>query len=58
MHGTILRCHKCGAARETKRNRDPIEICFCLPWEGERVFVELTQTRELVAPGLKFVQRE
>jgi hypothetical protein len=58
MRETVLRCHKCGHARETKRSRDPISICFCLPWEGEPVFVEVTQPRDLVTPSLKFVQRE
>jgi hypothetical protein len=58
MKGTIIRCHKCGAARQTKRNREPIAICFCLPWEGERPFVKITNPRELGPASGKFVQRE
>jgi hypothetical protein len=58
MHGTVLRCHKCGSALQTKRRREPIEICFCVPWRGQRGFVELTQPRELGAPGTKFVLLE
>ncbi len=57
MRGTVLRCHKCGAARETKRNREPIAICFCLPWEGEPAFVEVNNPREIAAPGGKLVLR-
>lgn len=58
MRGTILRCHKCGAARETKRDRDPIAICFCLPLEGERPFVLITNPRALGPTPGKLVLRE
>ncbi len=55
MQNSVLRCDKCGLARETKRSRDPITVCFCTPWEGERVFVEITHPRELQG---KLVLRE
>lgn len=60
MHGTVLRCHKCGAAKETKRRRDPVAICFCLPWEGERPFAArapIPGEARALRPG-ELVQRE
>ena len=62
MRQTVLRCHICGHALEWKRRysseREPTEICFCLPLRGRPEFQEITQPRALNAPALNVVQRE
>lgn len=58
MHNTVLRCGQCGLARETKRGRDPIEVCFCLPFRHDRPFVHISNPRVLGKDPGKLVQRE
>ena len=59
MRQTVLRCQKCGQALERGRWREFTPVCFCLPLEGEPVFVAITNPREiLAAANTKLVQRE
>ena len=63
MRGTVLRCQKCGSAKERKRRsyfggRVPIDVCFCTPVRHDRPFVQVSNPRRLAVPGMKLEQRE
>ncbi len=62
MRGTVLRCDKCGSAKEKKRGgyfgREPIDVCFCTPSRHDRPFVQISNPRLLAVPGMKLEQRE
>lgn len=55
---TVPRCHVCHMAMARKRDNRPLDVCACTALEGEPVFFEITQARELRAPACNLVKRE
>jgi hypothetical protein len=58
MRQTVIRCKSCGCALQTKRQRNPIEACFCTSLRHARVFVQITNPAEVGPTTGKVVLRE